>query len=381
MKTRVLAGVFIFLAAARVSAQDWAALPVPMQDARWAPASVVLNDRHSALIVGGYSFRAHRTVGTADRFDEKTRRLAPCRGRLTFPRNFASATLLPGGQALIAGGYNTVWGTLDTAEVYDPARDSFTLLPAHLVHARELFTATALDDGRVLLVGGFNTQIGKTQAAAEIFDPITQTFVSTNPLAQDRFGHDAVKLADGRVLIVGGTHWFVGLPGAALASAEIYDPKTGRFHTTSGKMAAPRDRPTASLLPNGTVLIAGGQNDAGGVKTAAIFDPKTEQFAPLASRLQTARMAHSAVSLPDGRVLLAGGWCSDIKATTGSLEIYDPATQMFTSGPSLPQSGHDLALLAFSDGLVLAAGGKQVENGHERSLFDAFAWQIPPKTR
>jgi len=381
VKAALFTASLVLMTLGRASAQGWGALPASMQDARWAPASVVLADRRSALIVGGYSFRTHRTVATADRFDEKNRRLAPCRGRLTFPRNFASATVLPGDLVLVAGGYNTVWGTLDTAEVYDPARDAFTLLPAHLIHARELFTATALDDGRVLLVGGFNTQIGKTQAATEIFDPATKIFLSINSLAQDRFGHDAVRLADGRVLIVGGTHWFVGLPGAALASAEIYDPATEKFHTTSGKMAAPRDRPTASLLPNGTVLIAGGQNDAGGVKTAEIFDPKTEQFAPLASRLQTARMAHSATTLPDGRVVLAGGWCFEIKATTGSVEIYDPASQTFSLGPALPQSGHDLVLLAFGDGLLFAAGGKKVENGHEGSLSDAFIWQVPPKTR
>jgi len=381
MKAVFAAGLLLWSALAPASAQDWTPLPAPMTDARWAPAAAVLADSHSALLVGGYSFAAHRCVATADRFEEMTGRLAPCHARLTFPRNFASATLLPNGRVLIAGGYNTVWGTLDTAEVYDAGKDAFALLPVHLSTARELFTATALMDGRVLLVGGFNTQIGRTQAACEVFDPVAQTFRATGALAQDRFGQAAVRLSDGRVLIVGGSHWFVGQPGAERASAEIYDPQTGRFHTAAGKMAVPRDRPTASLLPDGTVLIAGGQNDAVGPHQCEIFDPRTEQFTTIATHLTTARMAHSAVALPDGRVLLAGGWCSDIKATTGSVEIYDPAAQSFTTAPALPQSGHDLALLAFPDGQVLAAGGKQVEGGHERALSAAFVSRWPAKTQ
>ena len=209
---------------------------------------------------------------------------------------------------------------------------------------------------------------GRTQSTAEIYDPAARTFTLTGTLTDDRFGQDAVRLADGRVLVVGGTHWFVRHPAVKLASAEIYDPATGQFHPTHGPMVFPRDRPTATLLPDGTVLVAGGQNDAGEPEQAELFDPKTETFSLLPAKMVSPRMAHAAVTLPDGRVLLAGGWSVPLSATTGSVETFDPKTGAFTPAPMLPQGAHDQALLSFPGGLVLAAGGKQAGGGKETSL-------------
>ncbi len=363
-------------------ADGWQAVPTPMRDGRWAPAFCLLPGGQSALICGGYSYETSACVASADRFDERTRRFVPCRARLTYPRDFAVAVPLPGGSVLVVGGYNTVLGSLRTAEVYHPQSDTFQVLPASLSIARELFTATVLDDGSVLLVGGFNTHAHKTQASAEVFSPRTQLFtLGASHLAEDRFGHAACRLADGRVLIVGGTHWRVGLPTTVLATAEIYEPRTGKFHRTAGRMSTPRDRPTASLLPDGTVLIAGGQNGSDGPRAAELFHPDTETFSPLPDKLGAARMAHADIALPDGRILLAGGWGPDAHGTLPSVEVFDPQTQTFAFGPALPWSAHDLALLRFPSGLVLAAGGKQVGNGRETSVHQAAVWmpEWPPR--
>lgn len=347
-----------------------------MTDPRWASACTLLPGGTRGLIVGGYSYPADRCVATADEFDPQTRRFLPCAGKLIVPRNFAQASLLPDGTVLISGGYNTILGSLDSAELFDPRTQTFRLLPSRLATPRELFTATTLSDGRVLIAGGFNTHRGRTQASAEIYDPQTQLFTRTGPLTADRFGADAVRLADGRVLIAGGTHWFVRRPSVPLASAEIYDPATGQFHPTHGGMAFARDRPTASLLPGGTVLIAGGQNGAEEPALAEVFDPRTETFQTLPHSLLTPRMAHSAASLPDGSVLLSGGWSVHDGATTPQVELFDPKTQRFTAQPSLPVGAHDQALLVFPTGLVLIAGGKQAGAGLETSLATGYTRQI-----
>lgn len=361
---------------ALVQGGGWIPARNTMTDPRWAPAYTLLAGGTRGLIVGGYSFPTDRCVASADEFDPATRRFIPCRGRLNVPRNFALASLLANGQVLISGGYNTVLGSLDTAELFDPETQTFHLLPGRLETPRELFTATTLTDGRVLIAGGFNTHRGRTQALAEIYDPLTQAFTPTGSLAEDRFGHDAVRLADGRVLVVGGTHWFVRRPSVPLASAEIYDPVSGKFHPAHGPMQFARDRPTATLLPDGTVLIAGGQNGAGEPAQAELFDPKTETFALLPSPLVSPRMAHSAAILPDGRVLLSGGWSVPLAATTGSAEVYDPKTQTFRAEPPVPLGSHDQALLVFSNGLALVAGGKKAGAGRETSLATGYTRQI-----
>ena len=360
----------------RGGVEGWTRLDTTMADGRWAPSAVVLADGRTALIAGGYSYVTHRCVASADLFDETTCRFRPATGHLNAERDFASASLLPSGQVLIAGGFNTHIGTLDTAELYDPKTEQFRPLPSRLSCGRELFQATALADGRVLLTGGLDLWTGRTQDTADVYDPKTEKFTQVaDTMTIDRFGHAAVRLPDGRVLIVGGTQLVLGQPGKTLASAEIYDPKTGRFHSTRNSLTVPRGRPTATLLANGRVLIAGGQNGEETPRSAELFDPKTETFTPLSASLITGRMAHSDATLPDGRALLAGGWNAAAKATTDTTELYDPKTQTLLPGPPLPDSAHDAALLAFPDGLVLFAGGKQVADGKERSPASGAVWR------
>lgn len=373
-----IAFLLALLAACPAGADGWIKTMNTMSDPRWAPAYTLLAGGTRALIAGGYSFPTGRCVATADEFDPQTRRFVPCAGQMAVPRNFAQANLLPDGRVLISGGYNTILGSLNSAEVYDPNTRTFTRLPTRMTAPRELFTATMLTDGRVLLVAGFDTHRGRTLPTAELYDPHTQTFTPTGSLATDRFGQDAVCLSDGRVLVVGGQHWFVGKPGVPLTSAEIYDPAIGRWHETHSPLHFARDRPTLTLLPGGKVLVAGGQNGTAEPGGAEVFDPYMETFTVLPGGLLSPRMAHSAAALPDGQVLLVGGWSIAEAATTRRAERFDPKTQTFLPAPLLPAGAHDEALLVFPSGLILVAGGKQAGSGTETSLALGWTWQSSP---
>ena len=118
--------------------------------------------------------------------------------------------------------------------------------------ARESHTATLLPDGKVLMAGGFDGT--NVIASAEFYDPAAGTFTVTGSLTVARVGHTATLLPSGKVLIAGGD---------GLGTAELYDPDSGTFAAT-GSMIVARSYHTATLLPNGTVLIAGGWNDDSG---------------------------------------------------------------------------------------------------------------------
>src|SRR5438128_239726 len=136
-----------------------------------------------------------------------------------------------------------------------------------LVVPRTGHIATALSDGRILITGG-RDRAGNIVAVSEIFDPATQVSTASATLTTARVDHTATLLRNGRVLVAGGT----GATGP-LSSAEMFDPSNpaAGFRVLSSSMSTARAGHTATLLNNGTVLIAGG--DAAG--TSEIFDPST----------------------------------------------------------------------------------------------------------
>jgi hypothetical protein len=216
-----------------------------------------------------------------------------------------------------------------------------------MAEARESDTATLLGDGRVLIVGGQNDQV---LASAEIYDPQTGKFSSTGSMSAPRENHTATLLADGRVLIAGG-NGAGGDDQAPLASAEIYDPKSGTFSPT-GSMAMARKRAGATLLADGRVLIAGGEDaQLNAISTAEIYDPKTGQFSPTGSML-TPRFTVAAITLSDGRVFVVGADAD----SAGTAEFYDPTKGSFSATGRMAVQSLDTAVL-LHDGRVLVLGG------------------------
>jgi uncharacterized delta-60 repeat protein len=229
-----------------------------------------------------------------------------------------------------------------TAGVWRPAGTLTTGRAGH--------TATRLPDGRVLVAGGLGAAASRS---AELYDPATGTFTTTGGLERARVDHTATLLADGRVLVAGSS---APAPGHANAmSAEIYDPATGLW-TPTGGLAHPHGRHTATLLASGRVLVVGG----GPLLQSSppeIYDPATGTWSA-AGTLSVGRVGHQATRLANGRVLVSGGaTLSPLPAVLRRTDVYDPATGTWTQGAdlSVPRLGHTATLLA--DGRVLAAGG------------------------
>lgn len=316
--------------------------PAPgLEGGRYSPTATLLQSAggtDTVLVVGGYRSDTEECQRSAQLYDSAANRFAPT-GSLATGRNFHTATRLEDGRVLIAGGFHTRFGSLASAELYDPATGTFTVSGGSLTVPRELYTATKLPDGRVLLTGGFDTRFGRTLITAEFYDPKSDRFTRAPGLMDvSRFGHDALWVpALRQVLVVGGKQHDIhtGRSWRALDGAELFDPETGRF-TTLPPMRHKRDRPTLSLLPDGRVLVAGGKDDESTEKPreAEIFDPARvggagSPFLPAAA-LKQDRFAHQSVKLRDGRVLLLGGWSDSLQATTATAEIYDPVTATFT---------------------------------------------------
>ena len=222
--------------------------------------------------------------------------------------------------------------------------------------------AVVLNDNRVLLAGGEDGR-RTPLAGAALFDPGALTWSATGSLLTPRRLHTVTKLADGRVLAVGGIAGPPSTPATGVASAEIFDPTAGTW-TATGAMHEARFAHSASLLPDGKVLVAGGNavrsaQSNRALRTCEIFDPATGQWTQ-AAPLNDARFGHPAVVLNDHRVLVVGGVVAVGRGrytALGYCEIYDPTAAKWTPTGSLatPRKSHQAMLLA--DGTVLATGG------------------------
>jgi hypothetical protein len=202
--------------------------------------------------------------------------------------------------------------------------------------------------------------IGETltkQVAVEL----TGTFTATGSMNDRREMHTATLLPNGKVLITGGQN--TSVTSSVLQSAELYDPATGAF-TATGSMGFLRKSHTATLLPDSKVLIAGGEDGSFIKSGAKLYDPATGIFTTTGS-MSVARRSHTATLLPSGKVLIAGGT---------NTELYDPATGTFTVTGSINASRYRHTATLLSNGKVLIAGGRN------SSTFLIIAESYEPST-
>jgi N-acetylneuraminic acid mutarotase len=275
-------------------------------------------------------------------------------GTMKVARASGMEGFLTNGTVLIAGGVmNTT--VLSSAEIYTPAKSGTgTWAATGSMHAaRQSAGTVTLLDGRVLVAGGKGTS-NAILATAEVFDPTTGTWSTTGSMSKPRTGLTATLLYNGKVLVAGGTD--IGKPVDPLTSAELYDPSTGAWSPT-GSMKTGRAFPTATLLANGKVLVAGGVISSSGTlgKSAELYDPSTGTWSAAGS-MAAARDHQMAVLLFDGRVLVMGGQGSSGKPLA-SAELYTPGSNSWSSGGTFSGGRTAAATDVLYSGKVLMAGG------------------------
>jgi hypothetical protein len=298
-------------------------------------------------------------------------------------RTAHTATVLAGGRILVTGGEGASGRALSSAELYDPVAATFSTIGSKMVAARADHTATLISgcncplDGDVMIAGGTSAadSLGVTLRSAELFDPRTGKFTATGGMKATRARHSATLVASGplagNVLVAGGIS---DESGGDVASAELYDPVTGQF-TSTGAMSTPRESHSATWLsPSvvsgalaGRVLIAGGAAEGTPSDSAEVFNPQTANFSSV-SAMTTARTMHAAVLLASGKVLIAGGQSSDTNFLL-SAELFDPAHQSFAAAGSMHNVHAGATATVLENGHALIAGGRS----GSADLYDPMA--------
>ena len=295
------------------------------------------------LLAGGigYNFTAQSEL-----YDPVTR-IWSVTGSLAKYRRNHSATLLPDGRVLVAGGFDD-YGSPAQAELYDPDLGIWGAAGS-LVNIRYSHSATLLSNGKVLIVGGRTTadDTGATYPTrVEIFDPVTVSWSSPGTFA-GRANHTATLLQNGKVLVTGGYN------GSYLSNSFLYDPTQGTWAATGGLTTA-RASHTATLLSNGKVLVTGGYNGSC-LASTELYNPDTGMWS-VSGTMAYARRNHTATPVAGDKILISGGSSSATTFPTVS-EFYHPSTGTCSTGPTQVSSRELHTATLLPSGAVLLAGG------------------------
>ena len=316
-------------------------LPTCTPSGVWVPTGSLAQTRsgHTAtllpngkvLVAGGAGMGG--ILATAEVYDPVSGTWGPT-GSLALARTGHAATLLPNGKVLVVGGRDAN-GFVATAELYDPA--SGTWSPASPPLAAGATSATLLPDGKVFVTSAM---------AAMVYDPASDTWSPTSAPLQGLFG--------AQVLLLNGQVFF-----PRKNASQLYDPVSDTWSPTSAPLVFPGG-PPVTRLPDGRVLAAGGYDVFVDLVSGAaeLYDPASDTWtltAPMGGRV-----SYTATLLPNGKVLVAGGLSEILDPEVFALAtatLYDPVSGTWSPTGSLaqPRYGHTATLLL--NGTVLVVGG------------------------
>jgi galactose oxidase-like protein/Kelch motif protein len=290
--------------------------------------------QNGKVLVAGGASNTQEALRTAEIYDPTTGTWSTT-GAMKEGRQQHSAVLLQDGHVLVTGGNidrtpcaDVCVNTIAESELYDSSTGQWKTV-GEMTIARSFFTSNLLPTGKAIAVGG-RIHTGPDYfdfhaiAWTDLYDPTTKKWSATGTMSISREDHSTVLLATGQVLVAGGTT--VDFNGITVASAELYDSTSGSWATT-GSMLQGRERFSATLLQNGQVLVAGGDYydgvNAGFLTECELYDPALGTWS-VTGGMSTPRFGGQAVLLPDGRVLVAGGDTDFSGIPTASAEIYTP---------------------------------------------------------
>ncbi len=346
-----------------LTAGTWST-PSAMVAVRVRPSTTLLSNG-KVLVAGGYSGTTSSTTqATAELYNPATDTWSAAASMST-PRWMPGTALLPNGKVLVAGGGSTNGSALASAELYDPATNTWSSA-GNMSAGRWLPSTILLQNGKVLVVGGtFATTV------AQLFDPATNTWSSAGSPGIALQGQRAVLLPSGQVLVTGGENPTENY----VASCELYDPTTNTW-TNAAPMANIRSEHSITLLQNGKVLVAGGFTGSfvgTAINSAEIYNPLTNTWSSAGS-LAIARARQSAALLPNGQVLVMGG--ENSTGTLTSAELYNPSGNTWLPAAPMATSRDFLTSRLLPNGEVLVVGGNASSNPGNSQLYAAGPFTI-----
>lgn len=386
--TRLLLSLLVSLGAVSTSDLETASQTATMLVARSGHQATLLID--GRVLASGGSDERGQAIGAAEIFNPITGIWSVAAANL-IPRLGHSATLLHDGRVLVVGGvpFTSSCEPVQAAELYDPSTDRWSMTSNPPVPVGRGTVAVTLDDGRVLVVGG-GTACGAVYSSAALFDPSSNTWSQTSPIEAPALFNVAARLSDSRILVSG-------------AATSVYDPRTsawsslgdprsladapceGQGRLFAGALrrgsvlarATPEDCPSVTVLPGGTLMVAGGFSASNvALDSVRLFDLRTGAE-ERSWDMSAARAGHTATRLGNGAVLIAGGR-NGAKPIANS-EIYLPRLPYETSGFGIWRGGID-ALGAFTYGTWLAAATNSQNHllvsysGATRAAFQLLEW-------
>gem|GEM_PF-658207 len=331
------------------SGNSWSSGPT-LSPYRKLPSATLLGNGLVALVGGENSGTA---LTNTTLYNPDTNTLSEG-AALPAGRYLHSATAL-GNNLIIAGGSSISANLFQDSLIYNSTANQWQAF-ANLKGFRSEHAAVIA--GKYLVLLGGTTGIyaySPLHTTAEKLDVSAFLWKNETPMTVSRFIPVASALKNGKVMIAGGVTTSPSF--GYLLSTEIFDPVTNQW-TAGPDLPGPRARATGTLLNNGKVLVVGGQDNAAILSSTVIYDPDTNSWSPGPS-LTYARTAHTATLLPDGRVFVAGG-TGDFGGTqiVAQTEIYDPNTNTWSVGASMPTPVFYSVATASADGKIIVTGGQ-----------------------